>query len=344
MVNLQALLELTKWRVREFLREPEAMFWVFAFPIILALALGIAFKDRGPAPIPVVVQEGQGAAELVAALERSGRLDPRNMSAEEADQALRSGETPLVVVPGAPVTFRFDSTRNESLLARVLAENALQDAAGRADVAEIREHHTSRPGARYIDFLIPGLLGMNIMGTGIWGVGFGIVQTRSRNLLKRFVASPMPRSHFLLGQILARMVFLVFEVGAVLLFGYFAFGVPFRGSPIVVTLIVVVGAMSFAGLGLLVASRVRTLEGASGLMNVVMMPMWILSGVFFASSNFPDAIQPIIKALPLTALNDSLRAVLLDGAGLAATLPAIGVMLLWTVGTFAVALRIFRWT
>jgi len=343
MVNLPALLELTKWRVREFLREPEAIFWVFAFPIILALALGIAFKDRGSPTVTVYVQDDANAASVVSALEASPRIRVEVASARDASMALRTGATPLVVLPGQPVTFAFDSTRTESLLARVLAEDALQAAAGRRDVAEIRERHSSDPGARYIDFLIPGLLGMNIMGTGMWGVGFGIVQTRNRNLLKRFIASPMPRSHYLLAQVLARMVFLVFEVTAVLLFGYIAFGVPFRGSPITVAILVMAGALTFSGLGLLVASRVRTVEGVSGLMNVVMMPMWIFSGVFFASSNFPDVIQPAIKALPLTALIDSLRSALLEGTSLAGATPELGILVVWMALSFGIALKIFRW-
>ena len=158
--NGPALLELAKWRVREFLREPEALFWVFAFPIILALALGIAFKERGPSRIRVLVQQGEGAAEVAAALGASPRLNVEVQDQTEAEHALRTGETPLLVVPGNPATFEFDSTRSESLLARVIAEDALQRSAGRRDVAEIRERHSSEPGARYIDFLIPGLLGM----------------------------------------------------------------------------------------------------------------------------------------------------------------------------------------
>lgn len=343
MLRLPALVELTKWRLREFLREPEAIFWVFAFPIILALALGIAFKDRGAATVRVYVQEGPNAQSIVSALEASSRIQVEVATPEDAEMALRVGATPLVVIPGTPVTFAFDSTRTESLLARILAEDALQLASGRRNVAEIRERHSSEPGARYIDFLIPGLLGMNIMGTGIWGVGFGIVQTRNRNLLKRFIASPMPRSHYLLAQVLARLVFLVFEVGAVLLFGYLAFGVPFRGSLGTVAILVTTGALTFAAVGLLIASRVRTIEGVSGLMNVVMMPMWIFSGVFFASSNFPDVIQPAIKALPLTALIDALRSVLLEGSSLVSATPQLGVMLVWMTLSGGVALKIFRW-
>ncbi len=266
------------------------------------------------------------------------------MPTDEAEARLRSGRVALTVRPGAPVTLRYDSTRREGNVARLVVGDALQRAAGREDVAVLREQRVSEPGARYIDFLIPGLLGMNIMGTGLWGVGFGIVKSRQQKLLKRFLASPMRRSHFMLSFMLARMVFLVLEVGAVLLFGYLAFDVPVRGSLGALAAIVGVGAMAFAGLGALVASRAQTTEGVSGLMNLVMVPMWICSGVFFAYSNFPPAMQPFIQALPLTALNDALRAVMLDGVALAGTGPWLGVVGLWGVASFGLALRIFRWT
>lgn len=341
-VKHRPLVEITKWRVREFLREPEALFWVFAFPIILAVALGIAFKDRGSPRVRILVEDAPGAEELAATLARESRLEVRIADAEEAGHALRTGRTPLVVQPGVPITFRYDSTRQESFVARLVTERALHPPP--VGIEGVREIHSSEPGARYIDFLIPGLLGMNIMGTGIWGVGFGIVQTRSRRLLKRFAASPMRKTDYLLGQVLARLVFLLFEVVAVLGFGYFAFGVPFQGSALGVLVIIALGAMTFAGLGLLVASRVRTIEGASGLMNLVMMPMWIVSGVFFSYSNFPEVAHPYIQVLPLTALNDSLRAILLDGAPVLSQGLELGVMGAWGLVSFGAALAIFRWT
>lgn len=341
--ELNSLVEISKWRVREFLREPEAIFWVFAFPLILAMALGIAFKDRG-IPVTRIAVQARGAADSVAAtLNASPRLDASVMDSTEAAVALRTGRVSLVVIPTSPVTFRYDSTREESMVARIVTNDALQRAAGRSDPQPVREVHSAELGARYIDFLLPGLLGMNIMGTGFWGVGFGIVQARSRGLLKRFIASPMRRSHYLLGQMFARMVFLVLEVAALILFGVLAFKVPFQGSVATFALLVAAGGMTFAGMGLLVGSRARTLEGVSGLMNLAMMPMWILSGVFFSSANFPDAAQPFIRTLPLTALNDALRAVMLDGAGLGATLVELAILLAWMALSFGVALRIFRW-
>ncbi|HEX9727696.1 MAG TPA: ABC transporter permease [Gemmatimonadales bacterium] len=338
------LWQLTLWRYREFLREPEAIFWVFAFPILLALALGIAFKSRAPQALNVAVQLGAGDSALAVDLSTSAGLRVETLDSVEAGRRLRTGRVALIAVPGTTVAFVFDSTRDESRVARLLANDALQVAGGRADPRATRQITVTEPGSRYIDFLIPGLLGLNIMGTGLWSIAFGIVRSRNQRLMKRMLAAPMRKAQFLLAQVFARLAFLAFEVGAVLAFGVVAFGVPIHGSPVVLAALVLVGAMAFAGLGLLVASRAKTLEGVSGLMNVVMVPMWIFSGVFFAWSHFPVSMQPWIRALPLTALNDGLRAVLLDGAGFASVLGAMGIMALWGAASFVTALSIFRWT
>ena len=341
--RLSSIGQLTLWRIREFTREPEAMFWVFAFPIVLAFALGLAFKSRGPDVVRIAVQDGADAVVLVTALNEAERVEAVLLDSAEAQYRLRTGRVALVVSPGPPLAVRYDSTRTESDVARLVVREALQQSAGRRDVIEIRDVKVMEPGARYIDFLIPGLIGLNIMGTGMWGIGFGIVKARNDKLLKRLLASPMRKSEFMLSFMLARLFFLGFEVAAVLLFGHWVFDVPVRGSLLAVTAIVVLGAMTFSGLGLLVASRARTIEGVSGIMNLVMVPMWIFSGVFFAYSHFPDAMQPLIRALPLTALNDALRSVLLDGAPLVASAGLLMMLLAWGGVSFAVALRVFRW-
>jgi ABC-2 type transport system permease protein len=337
------LVELTRARVREFLREPEVIFWVFAFPILMALALGLAFRSRGPAPVPVAVEEGSGAAETAEALRRSPELDVRILGGAALERAARNGDVHVVVVPGRPPTYRYDPTRAESRLARVLVDAALQSADGRADRFRANNEEVVAPGSRYIDWVLPGLLGMNIMGTGMWGVGFSIVQARMRKLLKRLVATPMRRWHYLLSHILSRLVFLVLEIVALLGFGWLVFGVPVRGSFVLLGAVALAGAMAFSGLGLLVASRPRTIEAVSGLMNVVMLPMWILSGTFFSSGHFPAPMQPFIQALPLTALNDALRAVMIEGAAAPAVAGEVAILAAWTGLSFAVALRIFRW-
>src|SRR2546427_7250611 len=310
------LTQLTLARMREFYREPEAIFWVFGFPIVLAFALGIAFRNRGPGELRVAVLRGAGDSAMATALARAPGLTAAVLDSGEARLQLRTRRVALLVVPGDPLVYRYDSTRTESRLARLEADEVLQRARGRPDVASVRDERVVEPGSRYIDFLIPGLLGMNLMGSGLWGVGFSVVQARTKKLLKRFMATPMRRSHYLTSFVLSRLLFLFLEIAALVGFGWLMFRVGVRGSLGSLALVTVLGALSFAGLGMLVASRARTIEAVSGLMNLVMLPMWILSGTFFSYARFPDAVQPFVKALPLTALNDALRAIMIDGTGL----------------------------
>ncbi|MBI4410394.1 MAG: ABC transporter permease [Gemmatimonadetes bacterium] len=338
------LAQLTLARIREFGREPEAVFWTFFFPIVLAFALGIAFRERGPERVWVGVQAGPGARALAAALQGADNLRVRVLEPAVAGEALRDGDVALVIVPGgARVTYRYDPTRPESRLARLATDDALQRAAGRRDRVAVSEEAVEERGSRYIDFLIPGLIGLNLLGTGLWGVGYTVVRMRTGKLLKRLLATPMRRSHFLLSFMLARLGFLAAELALLLFFAWVAFGVGVRGSLATLAFIAALGAFAFTGVGLLVASRARTLEGVSGLMNLAAVPMWVLSGIFFSAEHFPDVMQPFIRALPLTALVDALRAVMLDGAPLAATAGWLGIVALWGAGCFGAALAMFRW-
>jgi ABC-type multidrug transport system permease subunit len=338
-----ALFELTLSRFREFAREPEAIFWVFAFPVLMTVALGIAFRAQAPKPVPVGVDAVDGAEAVMQALGADPGMAPRLLAEGEADVALRNGAVHVVVRPGAPPAFRFDPTRPESRAARVMADATLQRAAGRADVWHAQDQEVIAPGSRYIDWLVPGLLGMNIMGTGLWGIGFGVVNARVRKLLKRLVATPMRRADYLMSHVLSRLIFLCLEVVVIVGFARLAFGIPLNGSLAILAGLCLLGALSFGGLGLLLASRAKTLEAVSGLMNLAMLPMWVLSGVFFSSENFPAAVQPAIDALPLTALNQALRANMIDGAPLAAIGSQVAILAAWGAGCFLVALRVFRW-
>ncbi len=347
-----ALGELTLARLREFYREPEAVFWVYGFPILLVVGLGIAFRNQPIERITIDIVDGPRAKTVAEALSKDEKFVPRVVSPDEARLHLRTGRTELVVTTSgkeassaaAPsYEYSFDPSRPESALARNAVDDALQRAAGRKDVAEVTIKEFNEPGGRYIDFLVPGLLGMSLMGGGLWGVGFVTVDMRIRKLLKRFVATPMKHSEFLGGVMLSRLLFLVPEVLVLLIFARLAFGVVIYGSLLAVTFLILLGAVTFAGLGLLVASRAKTLEAVSGLMNLVMLPMWLLSGIFFTSERFPAAVQPFIKVLPLTALNNALRAVMQEGASLASQLPEIGLLAGWAVVTFALALKLFRW-
>jgi len=337
------MFQLALARMREFYREPEAVFWVFGFPIVLAFALGLAFRNTGPGELQVGVARGTGDSALAATLDSSPHLAATVLDTATARLRLRTGRVALLVVPGDSLVYRFDSTRTDSRLARLEVDDVVQRARGRKDLAVVRDDRVVAPGSRYIDFLIPGLLGMNLLGSGIWGVGFSVVQARQKKLLKRYMATPMRRSHYLLSFILSRLVFLILEVVALVGFGWLLFGVAVRGSFLTLAGITILGAFAFAGLGLLVASRARTIEGVSGLMNLVMMPMWILSGTFFSYERLPDAMIPIVKAMPVTALNDALRAVMIDGAALTTLGGPLAIVVAWGAVSFVIALKIFRW-
>jgi len=343
MTKYHPLEELLKVRIREFIREPEAIFWVYVFPLLLAIGLGIAFRNRPVELIYVDVQEHIMAEEIAGNLRTSPELIVAIHSAKDCHERLRLGKSSLVVLPGDSYTFLYDPTRSESALARQRVDDVLQRAAGRKDPIDTSDRHVIEPGARYIDFLIPGLLGMNLLASGMWGIGFTIVDMRVRKLLKRFIATPMKRAHFLWSIMGGRLVFMIPELVVILGAGVLIFGIPIRGSLLSIFFLAVLGATSFAGLGLLVASRAQKLETVSGLMNLIMLPMWLLSGVFFSSERFPDILQPFIQALPLTQLNNALREVILEGMPMSSQFWRILILVAWGGVSFLCTMRWFRW-
>jgi len=335
-------------RMLELKREPEVVFWVFVFPLLLALGLGIAFRNKPGDAVSVAVVNG-GSANAQDLLARSPRHDlfkVQVVDEQAAHQGFRLGKFDLVVEPGANGGFeyRYDPSRPESVLAKAEVNEVLQSSAGRKDAVATSTVVSSEPGSRYIDFLIPGLLGMNLMNSGMWGIGFALVDMRQRKLLKRFVGTPMRRTDFLLAMGSSRIVLMVIEVGLLLVFGVIFFHMRVLGSIGSIALIAGLGSLTFGGVGLLTACRAQKIESVSGLINLVMMPMWIFSGVFFSYERFPNLIHPLIKALPLTALNDALRASILEGTPLMQQWPRLLILVLWGGISFVLALRWFRWT
>ncbi|MEO8448810.1 MAG: ABC transporter permease [Gemmatimonadota bacterium] len=340
------IVQLTLARFREFYREPEAMFWTFVFPLLMAGGLGIAFRSKPPEVFTIGVSRSAPAADkLMEAFARNTQIAAHLADDTTGNRELRTGKIALLIGTAADgrLAYRLDDTRPEALSARRLADDAIQRAAGRQDPVTVGDELVRERGSRYIDFLIPGLLGMNMMGSSIWGLGFSVVDQRRKKLLKRFISTPMSRVDYLASFLFSRLSLLVLEVIVMIGFGALAFGVPLRGSWLALGTICLLGALGFGGLGLLIAARPKTVEGASGLMNLVMLPMWVFSGVFFSSTNFPAAMQPFIKALPLTAVNNALRANMLEGAGFAQIWPELTVIATWLVVCFALALRLFRW-
>jgi ABC-type multidrug transport system permease subunit len=333
-----------RWRI--FAREPSALFWTYGFPVVLALALGVAFRNRPPEPVQAAIEAAPENQPWRETLATNPEVRVRWLKPEEAREALRAGKVSVVVArqaAGSERLYLFDATRPESRAARAVVDDALQRAEGRVDPTPVRDKLVTEAGSRYIDFLIPGLLGFNLMSSGLWGVGFVIVDMRVRKLIKRMMATPMSRAHFLLSFVLVRGAFLLGELPVLLCFAYWVFHVPIRGSLPLIAGLSALGSLMFAGIGLLIGSRAQNTHTVAGLVNMVTLPMMVTSGVFFSASRFPDIFQPIIRLLPLTALIDATRMVMLDGAGVAAITTQVGIMAAWGLISFVVALRMFRW-
>jgi len=339
-LRLSSLYQLTVIRFFLILREPEAIFWIFVFHILLAVGLGIAFRNRPADVLPV----GATTVQITQALAADKGLSATTLNEAAGTHALATGNILLLAIQNPNgVTYEFDDTNPDARIARMLVDRDIQAAAGQREAIHAQSQLVHETGSRYIDFVVPGLLGMNLMGSAMWGLGFAIVEARQKKLLKRLVASPMPRWQYLLSFILSRLVMLVIEVVAFLGFARLVFAVPFRGPLVQLAFLCVLTSLCFSALGLLVASRAKTMEAASGLMNLVMLPMWILSGVFFSASRFPAAIQPLVRALPLTAAIDAMRGNMLQGMSLAQLATPVAILAAWLVVAFAVSLRIFRW-
>ncbi len=340
------VVQLTLMRLRELRREPGTLFWIFGFPILISIALGLAFRNTGPEPVSVGALPGV-SDEVTRAL-AAGGVKVKRLDEAAARNELRSGRVALVLVPpagpgDAALGYRYDAVRPEARLGRAVVDGILQRAAGRRDPLPVRDETVQAHGARYIDFLIPGLIGMNLMSGSMWGIGWVLVNMRVRKLLKRLLAAPMRRRHLFYGQAIARLAMIPIEVGVILIFARLAFDVRMAGSWLALALVSVTGSAGFAGIAILVASRAQNNETMSGLMNLVMLPMFVLSGVFFSSSHFPDFMQPAVGALPLTALCNGLRAVIVDGAGVAGIAGSLAVMGVWGAISFVIGLRLFRW-
>jgi ABC-2 type transport system permease protein len=344
--RLRPLWALSAARITQFWREPGAVFWTFGFPLLITLALGIAFRDQSPPASRVAIVTGGGGAAVVAAVDGLPGLEAETSDAATAARRLRSGDVLLVIEAPAtgPVVYRFDPTRPDAPAVRRMIDDAVQRRAGRRDPVATREETAVARGARYVDWLIPGLLGMQLLNGAMWGAAFAIVLSRQRKLLKRLAATPMRRGHFLMSFRIAGLVFVPLQVLVLFGFARIAFGVSIAGSVFATLLLALLGSWSFAGLGLLCASRAQNSETANGLINLVTLPMLVLSGVFFSSSRFPQALQPVIRLLPLSAFNEALRHVVNDGASIFSQGFPIAVLVAWALGSSILAIRLFRWT
>jgi ABC-2 type transport system permease protein len=318
---------------------------VFGFPLLMAMGLGVAFRNKPPQKPAVALVSSQQASPFTQALLQSPGLDAKSVSKEEAMRGLARARFDLVVRlhPGTPPRLDYDPMQERSTLARAVVANVLERSAGRQDQLNISENAITAPGSRYIDFLLPGLIGLNVMGSSMWGVGYNLVVARKRRLLRRYAVTPMSRLHFLLSYFFSRAVFLVMELGVLLVFGALIFDTRLAGSLLSFLLMATSGAAAFAAISLLIGARVSNTEVANGWMNFVQLPMWVFSGAFFSYERFPEWLQLPIQFLPLTALVDGLRAIFNDGTSILALGFPLAVLGAWCIAGFFVATRGFRW-
>ena len=345
MIRVRVLLQVTLLTFREFIRTPGAVFWTYGFPLTMAVCLGLAFRSSDPAPLAIAVVESEQVAAQFEALERNERLDPQLLDEAAARDAFSHARC-LLIVSGTseyPI-ITVDPTRPESELARLHVVQSLQASRRPSSVLEVEERAETTPGSRYIDWLIPGLIALNLLGAGLWGVGFNLVQMRVKHILRRLMVTPMRRSEFMLAFLFSRLSLVIPEAAIILGFGVWIFETPIVGSLWSILVLVLLGGVSFTGLGILIACRARSIESVSGLMNLVMIPMWLLGGSFFSSSRFPDVLQPLVQILPITHLNNGLRAVILDGDGIGTIGLELGYLAAFGVLTMVLAIKIFRWT
>jgi len=353
---------------KQFVRDRAALFFSFIFPIMFILIFGWVFSDPGVETFEIgLVDQGspQSAGAVAAGLDsviidedtkvfeigegeldekmqllRDGDLDAVIVVPEDADSSLQLGQPVDLQVYYDP-----SQTSNQQILIPIL--NQVIDGIDRGMQGSIRligleEHSTSTHQLRYIDYLVPGILGMSLMFTGIFG-GIPIIQQRQAHIIKRLGSTPLRRSMLVFGELAFRVIIVLLTAALIVLVGRLMFGVQMVGNWVSLFGIVLLGTLVFSSIGYLIAAFVRTEEGAIPIINVITFPMMFLSGTFFEVANMPAFIEPVVKAMPLTYLNDALRQIMVDGSPVHAMSTNVMIMAAWTVVCLMVTIRFFKW-
>jgi ABC-2 type transport system permease protein len=344
-IVLSSLVQLVLARWRNFYRVPENLFWMFLFPVIMALVLGMAFREGHPEPVRIAVVRGAGSDAIYAAFSQSKDANAVLVDEAEALTQLRSAAVDLVIqpaAPGQPRRYRFDPGREQGRLARIVADDLVQRSQGRVDPTRVHDETVRAVGERYIDFAIPGLLGLSIMTFGL-GIPLAIAEMRSRQLLKRLAVSPMPRTHFLLSLVIQRSLLLLVQLPMLLVVVWLMFGVRNRGSYFLLYACCLLGTAVFTSIGTLAAARVRSLHTARGVTDLIRLPMMIACGVFFSIDRLPMVVRPLVRLLPLSALIESLRAVMNHGAGVSSITQPLTIVTAWGLVSLTATVAFFRW-
>jgi ABC-2 type transport system permease protein len=367
LINHQ-LYRLIVAHIKEIVREPAVLFWGIGFPILMAWGLGIAFstKKEMNREIAVIYQNptvsiqksvladiiehypGKQKGDYLLPLrnEKTGdiNLTFHECTLDEAHVLLKKGTISLIVeVSQDKIHYNFDPANAEAQLLYQLVKgvvyNGPQYYASHQD--EIKPLTVS--GTRYIDFLIPGLLAMGIMMSSSWGISYTLIERRSKKLLRRMVATPMKKSNLLIALITARFIMNVIEAVLLYLFAWLYFDIQIQGNPVALLALFIAGNMAFAGISVLISSHTANPEVGNGLINAVVTPMMVVSGIFFSYSHFPEWTIPVIRHLPLTMLADGVRSIFNEGAGLMEVWREVLILCTTGLVTFVIGLKVFKW-
>jgi ABC-2 type transport system permease protein len=355
---------------REIIREPGVLFWGILFPILMSLGLGIAFTNKADTIRKVAIttstdvsvvdsilksvtqkplrsdNSGSIAYSLTLHNEKLGNSTFHfyKMNWDEAMLALKRGKINVIInQTGVRPQFQFDPLNPDAQLTYLKLTKVFDHA---TDVS-LEETKNIVPltltGTRYIDFLIPGLLAMGIMMSSMWGLSYGIIEKRSKKLLRRMVATPMKKSYFLISLMTVRIAMNLVEALLLILFAWVVFDITIQGSIPALMAIFIAANIAFAGLAIFTSCRTAKTEIGNGLINVVVMPMMLLSGIFFSYHNYPDKLIPVLQKLPLTLVADAMRSIFIEGAGFAQVFVPIIILTFGGIITFAVGMKFFRW-
>jgi len=376
IVYYDQLRQLISAHFKETIREPGVLFWGIVFPILMSLGLGIAFTQKTDMirNIAVVADrqeknmktseegridaflrlygkkietgEGQAHFEFTLGDKQLGNTTFLfwKTSWEEAMVRLKRGNLAVIIDDqNDRIRYHFDPMNPDAQLTYLKLSGILNRHVITVEKRDEIIEPMTVSGTRYIDFLIPGLIAMGIMMSCLWGISYGIIEKRTKKLLRRMVATPMKKSHFLIAKITVRMVMNFIESVLLFLFAWMVFDIRIQGSVSALILIFLAGNVAFAGISIFASSRTANTEIGNGLINAVVLPMMVLSGIFFSYHNFPDWSIPFIQKLPLTMLADATRSVFIEGAGFAEVYIQVTVLMALGVLFFAVGLRLFRW-
>lgn len=343
-----SLREQIKCRWREFRREPSAFYWVVFMPIMWMVVLGYAFSEPRPEVYGVgwiKNSAGEQSTEILQAIKDNSNIRLREGSEAELMTLMQRGELNLIVSTelNEPLTYQYDPSNPEAQRAKRYVNDVIQESAGRVDLLQTQEKRIEAVGNRYVDFLIPGLLGLSIMTSSLFGVGMTIVSNRKENLLKRYLATPMQPREYVISHLAGRGFVLVAEFAAVMLAGFLLFRFQVHGNYLSYIAFAILGSAAFTAIAILCASRTNSIPMVSGITNLISLPMMMLSGVFFSKNNFPDWLRTFSEFLPLTALNDGFRKIALEGQGLSNLGFESAVLGVYLLIASISAVKLFKW-